>query len=98
MEYRFFQKLQKIPRWIRVFFGIFIFLLGLIAMLIPGIPGAIPGIVMALLFVVSAHNIRFVRKIRRGLVHLMYNFSWKNVHLKWYDIKGHLKKIISREK
>lgn len=98
MEYQFFQKIQKIPRWVRIFFGVLVLIFGIIATLIPGIPGAIPGIIIALLFFVSARNVKSVRKIRRGLMHLFDDFSRKKVKLKWYDIKRHLKNILFRKK
>jgi hypothetical protein len=98
MEYQFFQKIQKIPRWIRILLGVIVLTFGIIATLIPGIPGAIPGVIIALLFFVSARNVKRVRKIRRGLFHLFDDYSQKKLKMKWYDIKKHMKNIIFRKK
>jgi len=94
MEYHFFQKIQRIPYFVRIFLGIICITLGVITTLVPILPGALFLFTIGLLFLVSARKVQKVRKIRRGLFYLFKNFSTTKLKHKWYDIKNHLKHII----
>ena len=93
MEYKIFKKIQKIPYFVRIILGVFFMIFGIIAALIPIIPGAVFGLVIGLLFFISARKIKKVIKIRKGLLHLFQNFSKQKLKQKFNDIKLHLKHI-----
>ena len=94
MEYKVFNKIRHIPRWLRFGFGLIIFAFGIFSLFIPIIPGSTVSIVVGLLFMVSAHKVRKVVKIRKGLQHLFQNFSKEKLKHKWYDFKKHMRHII----
>lgn len=97
MEYEILQKIQAVPRWIRIIFGIFFLTGGILAAILPLIPGAI-GIPIGLILLVSARKVETVRKMRRGFQHLLMNLSWQRFKQKMYDMKTHIKHILFRNK
>lgn len=97
MEYQFFQFTQKIPRWLRVVFGIILLIIGILAAIFPVVPGAFLAI-FGVLLLIGARKIHLVAKIRKGVQYLFTDFSWERVRHKFYDIKTHIKHILKERR
>ncbi len=94
MEYEIFKKVENIPYFIRLIFGIACILFGIISAIIPLLPGAIFGFILGGILIIPAHKIKKLIKIRKGLYHLFGNFSMERLKHKWNDIKKHIHHII----
>ncbi len=97
MELKIADKIQKIrlPRLIRIIVGTFVILSGIIFSFIPIVPGAFLIIVGAALIIPGRKIIALI-KIRKGIIHLIRNFSLKKLKYKIKDFKAHLKHIFSQ--
>ena len=101
MEHKIFNKLRKykIPLFLRVLIFIALLLIGIISILLP-LPGSAPVwifvIVIWVIFIISAKNIKFVKKIRKWLIFFMKNIVDKKIRShKIKDIKKHIKQILN---
>ena len=104
MEYKIYHKIRKynIPLFIRIIIMVFLIVVGLLFVAIP-IPGSsIPGwwiITLSFIFVLEAKNLRFIKKIRKGLFYFIKNIKCKKTRKhKIKDIKKHIKQIIKNKK
>ena len=95
MEYRILKRIQQIgfPRALRIGIAVFFILAGMLFSLIPVIPGTIFVLIGAVMLI-SGRQVVKVIKIRKGVVYLFKNFSWKRVQHKMRDFKTHIKHII----
>lgn len=98
MELKIVDKIQKIrlPRLMKIMLAILLILLGILFSFVPIIPGSIFLIAGAVLMIPGRKVISLI-KIRKGLVHLVGNFSRQKLKYKIYDIKTHVKHILKRD-
>ena len=95
MEYRLVKKIQKIrakvkiSRAIMLSIGIVCIIFGVMASVIPFIPGFI-FVITGSVILFSGKRVVVVRKIRKGLIHLLYNFSFDKLRYKINDFRRHI--------
>ncbi len=103
MEHKIFNSLRKykIPLFFRIIFFIILFLIWTTLILLP-LPASAPiwifVIIIWVIFVISAKNIKFVKKIRKWLIFFMKNIIDKKIRdHKIKDIKKHIKQILNNK-
>jgi hypothetical protein len=102
MEYQIYNYIQQrlqFPLWLRILIAIILVPISLIPIILPIFPGSsVVGVVLlviAILFFVSGHKVRYVMKVRKGIVYMMKNLHRKRIlRQKMKDISSHIKEIL----
>ncbi|MFK7779708.1 MAG: hypothetical protein QM490_01045 [Candidatus Gracilibacteria bacterium] len=105
MEHKIFEFIRhkvKIPFFIRLIIGVFLIFLSSIPIILPLFPGSLfLGIfifVVGFLLIVPGKKIKYVIKIRKGIVYLVQNFYRKRIiEHKMKDIKNHIIEILKEK-
>ena len=106
MEYKIFRYVRhhvKIPFFIRFILACLFMIFSLIPIILPIFPGSIFLwiflLIIWLLFIVPAHKIKHVVKIKKWIIFLSKNFHRKKIiSHKIKDIKFHIKEILNEDK
>ncbi|MDQ7009115.1 MAG: hypothetical protein Q9M94_02390 [Candidatus Gracilibacteria bacterium] len=104
MEHKIYNKIRKykIPLLFRIIIMVFLALLGIFMIILP-IPGsAIIGwglVILGFIFILEVKNIKFITKIRKGLLYFLQNLKDKKIrNHKIKDIKKHIKHILQNKR
>ena len=82
---------------IRVIVAVLFILTGIFCSLIPIFPGTVLVLIGCVLLI-SGKKVTKLIKIRKGVVHLFRNLSWKCIKHKIKDFKTHIRHILEKEK
>ena len=104
MEHKLYKNIRriKLPFLIRLTLGFFLIISWIISIILPlplSVPTWIILIVIWIIFVIEARDIKELIKIRKGIFYLSKNFKNKQIRKhKIKDIKKHTRLIIKKKK
>ena len=99
MELKILEKIKGIPLVVRIIAGVTLIILGVLFSLIPVIPGFLLVIMgLVFLFSTSARKVKKIQRIRKDIVYLFQDPSWKRWKQKREDLKRHIKELFWKKK